>query len=240
MLETIRIVLVETSHPGNIGATVRAMKNMGLNELYLVNPATTPSHELAIAMASGAKDILDRAIVVTDLATALAGCTWVVGTSARDRTIPWPKLTPRAFANQVMQRSSRSPIAILFGRERIGLLNEELHYCHYHLSIPSCPDYSSLNLAQAVQIVAYELYVASLAVQGMKSDIAMEDMLAPAEDVIRFYQHLEMILEKLDFLKPEAPRQLMTRLKRLFQRAQLETMELNILRGILTAIEKKS
>jgi tRNA (cytidine32/uridine32-2'-O)-methyltransferase len=231
----IRIVLVNTSHPGNIGSAARAMKTMGLSTLYLVSPLQFPDKK-AIEMASWAEDVLEQAVIVPTLDEAIGDCHWVIGTSVRSRTIPWPVLTPKECAQKVLEQPPEANIAIVFGREQSGLTNEELHRCHYHLQIPSNPDYGSLNLAAAVQVVSYELFVA--AQQSIKP-VVWDYPPAPEVGVEGLYQHLEQVLMKVDFLDPSNPRQLMARLRRLFQRTQLDVMELNILRGILAAIEKK-
>ncbi|SRR5579883_155591 len=233
-LNNIRIVLVNTSHPGNIGSAARAMKTMGLTRLYLVGPHEFPSHK-ADEMASGAVDILKNAVVTETLDEAIADCGLVIGTSARSRTIPWPMLTPRECGEKSAQESNVHQVAVIFGREQSGLTNEELHRCHFHIQIPSNPEYSSLNLAAAVQVIAYELRVAS----EMPSAFEWDYRFANEKEMEGFYLHLEKVLVALDFLKPEAPRQLMTRLRRLFNRARLDEMEMNILRGILGAVEKK-
>lgn len=234
MLKNIRVVLVSTSHPGNIGSAARAMKTMGLETLYLVSPQHFP-HPKAVEMATGAADLLDKAIVVPTLAEAIADCGLVVGTSARSRTIPWPMLSPRQFAEKAISEAALSKVAIVFGQEQSGLTNEELHHCHFHLQIPCNPDYSSLNIAAAVQVIAYELQVASLS----ESSIAEWDYpFANARAMQGFYEHLERVLIEIDFLNPEVPRQLMTRLQRLFHRARPDEMEINILRGILGAVDK--
>lgn len=235
----IRIVLVNTSHPGNIGAAARAMKTMGLSQLYLVSPLAFP-HPKAIEMASGAQDVLDRVVMVENLEDAINDCTLIAGTSTRNRTIPWPILSPRKFAEKIYHPDHAShKIAILFGREQSGLTNEELQKCHFHLQIPSHPDYSSLNLAAAVQVIAYELRVAALAKQPQNHDNHWDYPLATHHELEGFYQHLKETLIATEFLKPEAPRQLMTRLRRLFNRAQPDKMEINILRGILNAMAPK-
>jgi tRNA (cytidine32/uridine32-2'-O)-methyltransferase len=234
MLDKIRIVLVNTSHPGNIGATARAMKTMGLKHLYLVSPHFYP-HVNADEMASGALDVLGQAIVVNTLDEALIDCGLVVGTSARDRSLPWPQWMPREFAEQARMEALSTHIAVLFGREQSGLTNDELHRCHFHIPIPSNPEYSSLNIAAAVQVIAYELRLASLE-KGMEA--AWDYDYADAASMKGFYEHLERVLIQIDFLNPKVPRQLMPRLQRLFNRARLDVMELNILRGILGAIEK--
>lgn len=235
MLNNIKIVLINTSHPGNIGSAARAMKTMGLTQLYLVGPLQFP-HQKAIEMASGAGDLLSKAIVVDTLSEAIQDCGLVVGTSARSRTIPWPILSPREFAEKARIESQTNKIAVLFGREQTGLTNEELHVCHYHINIPSNPDYCSLNIAAAVQVLAYELRVAS------QLDVVKEKWdypLATAKEMEYFYSHLEKILIQLEFLKPEVPRQLMTRLHRLFNRACPDELEIKMLRGILAAVEKQ-
>jgi len=238
MMKNIRIVLINTSHPGNIGAAARAMKTMGLTELYLVQPLNFP-HPKAHEMASNAGDVVDQAIVVDSLDAAIKDCELVVGTSTRSRTIPWPILTPREFAEKARIETLNAKVAVLFGREQSGLTNEELHRCHFHIHIPSNPEYSSLNLASAVQVIAYELCVASLDEKKEVTPLNWDYQWANAEQMESFYEHLRQVLVELDFLKPEAPRQLMTRLRRLFHRARLDVMELNILRGILGAVSKQ-
>lgn len=233
--ENVRIVLVNTSHPGNIGSAARAMKTMGLTNLYLVSPKVFPDQK-AVEMASWAVDLLENAVVVNTIEEAIADCHLVIGTSTRSRAIPWPVLTPRACAEKVLAQPSQANIAILFGCEQTGLTNEDLQRCHYHLQIPTNPNYSSLNLAAAVQVVAYELYVA--ANQENEPQQWDYEYVTQAE-LEGFYAHLEKVLIELDFLNPKAPRQLMTRLRRLFNRAQLDVMEMNILRGVLGAIEKQ-
>lgn len=234
MLNNIRIILVETSHPGNIGSAARAMKTMGLKNLYLVSPKLFP-HTKANEMASSAMDVLENAVVVDTLDEAVADCTLVVGTSTRSRTIPWPMLSPRTLAEKTQIEPESATSAIIFGREQSGLTNEELHRCHYHVQIPSNPEYSSLNLAAAVQVICYELRLASVI---EKNEVQQDYPFATAKELESFYAHLEQVLISLDFLNPKAPRQLMTRLRRLFSRARLDVMEVNILRGILGSIGK--
>lgn len=236
MLDTIRIILIETSHPGNIGSVARAMKTMGLKQLYLVNPVHFP-HPKANELASSAVDILEQAVLVKTLDQALLDCHLIIGTSTRSRTIPWPMLSPRDLALTVREKPAGMQTAILFGREQSGLTNDELHRCHFHVQIPANPEYSSLNIAAAVQVIAYELYLASL-----KNNIpdAWDYPMATHQEIEGFYAHLEKVLVMLEFLNPKAPRQLMTRLRRLFARANPDAMEINILRGILGSVEKKS
>lgn len=234
MLDDIRIVLVETSHPGNIGAAARAMKNMGLSRLYLVQPAQFP-HADATSRASGADDILASAIVCDNLDEALSGCTHVVGASARLRSLPWPLVAPRECAAGVMTQQGQS--AIVFGRERSGLTNEELQRCSQLVHIPCNPDFSSLNVASAVQLLCYEMFLAS----GQAPVASQDDDSEPvtSEELEGFYGHLEQTLVDIDYLDPDKPRQLMRRLRRLYNRTGLEKTELNILRGMLTAMQKR-
>jgi tRNA (cytidine32/uridine32-2'-O)-methyltransferase len=236
-LDNIRIVLVNTTHPGNIGGVARAMKNMGLQRLYLVEPRDYPN-EQAVWRAASATDILDAAIVVPTLRDAIGDCQFVVGTSARERRIPWPLLDARQCAERMAVASDREQVAVLFGREDRGLTNEELKLCNLHLNIPTSEAYSSLNLAMAVQIVAYELRMLS-AVNPPRSEVDQWDApFASQLNMERFYAHLEETLVDIEFLDPAAPRQLMSRLRRLYSRVRLDDMELNILRGILTETQK--
>jgi tRNA (cytidine32/uridine32-2'-O)-methyltransferase len=237
MLANIRTILVNTSHPGNIGSCARAMKTMGLSELYLVAPLQYP-HGKARELAAHAVDILDNAVVVETLDEAIHDCGLVVGTSTRVRTIPWPLLSPREFAEKARLETKRTRIALMYGREASGLSNEELQRCHFHIQIPSNPEYSSLNLAAAVQVIAYELFVASGEIAAQPA--GWDYPLANTAQMELFYEHLQRVLIDIKFLHPEAPRQLLPRLRRLFHRARPDTMEMNILRGILSAIEKKS
>lgn len=234
MLDRTRIVLINTSHPGNIGSAARAMKTMGLSELYLVAPVEFP-HPKAVEMAAGASDILDQAVVVDTLDEAIADCTLVVGTSARMRAIPWPLLTPREMVEKVKREAPNSQTAILFGREQSGLSNDELQRCNIHISIPANPDYSSLNISAAVQVVAYELRVASLDQAALSEE--WDYRLATADEMEKFFTHLQEVLIEIDFLKMNAPRKLMTRLRRMFLRTRPDVMEMNILRGMLTAVQ---
>ncbi|WP_263142507.1 tRNA (cytosine(32)/uridine(32)-2'-O)-methyltransferase TrmJ [Pseudomonas sp. RIT-PI-AD] len=245
MLQNIRVVLVNTSHPGNIGGVARAMKNMGLSRLVLVDPEVFPSDE-ASARASGASDLLERAQVVGTLEEALVGCTVALGTSARDRQIPWPLLDPRECASVCLdQVGAGGEVALVFGREYAGLTNAELQRCHYHVHIPSDPEFSSLNLATAVQVLTYEVRMAWLAAQGKptkmeKLEAAAEQNAQPVtlDELELFYGHLESTLVQVGFLDPQRPRHLMSRLRRLFGRSAISKLEMNILRGILTETQK--
>ncbi|KTC81806.1 tRNA (cytosine(32)/uridine(32)-2'-O)-methyltransferase TrmJ [Legionella cincinnatiensis] len=234
-LNSIRIILVATSHPGNIGSTARAMKTMGLKSLYLVKPKSFPDLR-AQEMAAGADDLLASARVTESLDEALVGCQLILGTSARPRGISLPGLTPSSCADLVNQQADKTQIALVFGREHAGLTNEELLKCHYHINIPSNPEYSSLNLAQAVQIIAYELRMKLLA---PKAEVALrQDEYATAEDIEQFYEHLKEVFIEIQFLKASNPRRLMQRVRRLFNRASLEKMEVNLLRGMLSQVQK--
>lgn len=238
MLHNIRIVLVETSHTGNMGSTARAMKTMGLTSLYLVNPLVKPDSQ-AIALAAGASDVIGNATIVDTFDEAIAGCRLVVGTSARSRTLPWPMLEPRECGVRAVQEGEQGPVALVFGRERVGLTNDELQKCHYHVAIPANPEYSSLNLAMAVQILAYEVRVAFLDRQQEEAATVEESPYPLVDDIERFYQHLEHTLVRTGFIRAAHPGQVMNRLRRLFARARPEAQELNILRGMLTSIEKQ-
>ncbi len=234
-LRNIRIILVEPSHPGNIGAVARAMKTMCLERLYLVQPKVFP-HAEATARASGADDVLNNATLCGSLKQALEGCGLVVASSARRRSLTWPQLSPRKCAHKIVSEVKQNEAAVVFGREQSGLSNLELDHCHYMVYIPSNPLYSSLNLAAAVQILCYELFVASGA---NKSKLSSDDEpFAEVEFVEQFYEHLENTLIALEFLDPKNPKHLMRRLRRMFNRARLSNKEVNILRGILTAIQK--
>ncbi|MEN8129643.1 MAG: RNA methyltransferase [Pseudomonadota bacterium] len=235
MLDNVRIVLVETSHPGNIGASARAMKNMGLSRLYLVRPRLFP-HADASARASGADDVLANARLCGTLSEALSGCTLALASSVRRRTLSWPQLSPKEGAKKVMAEGCGRDAALVFGREQSGLSNSELDHCHALVHIPSNPSYTSLNLGAAVQILCYELYVASA--NNLATSRVDNDPTAETQLVEQFYIHLEQTLTALEFLDPSNPKHLMRRLRRLFNRVRLTGKEVNILRGILTATQR--
>ncbi len=234
MLSNIRIVLVGTTHPGNIGASARAMKNMCLEELRLVRPRHFPDAE-ATARASGADQLLTRAVVCGTLDEALRGCRLVVGSSARMRSVQWPVLDPRACAAKLWGEADQGPVALVFGRESSGLTNDELGRCNYLVHIPTNDAYSSLNLAAAVQVLVYEIYVASRADPGACPPVPRE--VAEAEALQGFLEHLEQAMLDLDFANPRQSKTLLQRLRRLFLRARPDRDELNILRGILSAAQ---
>lgn len=238
-LDNIRIVLVNTSHPGNIGAAARAMKNMGLSRLYLVSPKDFPSG-VALGRAASALDILDNAVVCENLQDAIADCGLVIGTSARSRRIPWPVLEPDECAQKIVAGAQTQPVALVFGREDRGLSNEELQLCHYHVQIPANPEYSSLNLAAAVMVLCHEIYKVKYLAEkdGQDSELVWDQEMATVAEVERYLQHLEELLIRLDFHDPENPRQLMPRLRRLYGRVRLDKMEINILHGIVAESRK--
>ena len=237
LLHRLRIVLVEPTHPGNIGAVARAMKTMGLDRLCLVAPERFPSAE-ATARAAGADDVLHEARVVDSIDEALVDCGLVLGTTARLRRIEWPVVDVREGARRAVAQASRTPVAVLFGRERSGLTNAEIDRCHALIRIPAAPRFSSLNVAAAVQIVAYET---RLATHGGNVVAAVpQDRAATADELEGFYRHLEATLVHVGYLDPAAPKLLMRRLRRLFSRAGPDRAEINILRGVLTAATRAS
>jgi len=232
---SIRIVLTRVSHPGNIGSAARAMKTMGLARLCLVAPERFPATE-ATVMAAGADDVLDRAQVYPDVRSAVADCGLVVGTTSRSRHLPWRVLEPREAAAQIAVAAGASEVAVLFGAERTGLTNDELELCQLLLTIPTGPAYASLNLAMAVQVVAYEVLLATRAAgEAQRGGIP----LASATDMQRFYAHLEQVLDEIDFHDRTGEGHLMARLRRFFNRAVPDQNEINILRGILTSVQGK-
>ena len=266
-LSHIRIVMVNTTLPANIGSALRAMKTMGLSELVLVAPKTYPHPDIE-ALAAGATDLIEKIKIVESLEEAIADCHLVFGTSARSRTIPWPLLDVRPAAEKsvhaVIEKQQR--VAIIFGREDRGLTNEELALANYHVTIPVNPDYGVLNVAQAIQIVCYEMRMAVLAQQPVaappnqstdQSQDALEHQPAQIErmpvtdqqsmqwdeplvnqaQMQQFYPHLEKMLAEIEFMDPENPRLLPLRLRRLFGRIQLDRMEYHLLRGIFTRVQ---
>lgn len=240
ILDKVKIVLVETSHTGNMGSAARAMKTMGLSNLCLVNPVIKPDSQ-SISLAAGASDIIKNAQIFTSLEQAIADCRLVIGTSARPRSLQWPNLTPKECGDKIIQEATENAdVALVFGRERVGLTNNELQKCHYHVGIPANPDYSSLNLAMSVQVLCYEIRMSLLNRQTVLTSQCDSAIQFPKdEDIERFYQHLEQTLLQTGFINANHPGQIMGRLRRLFTRARIEQSELNILRGILTSIDKK-
>jgi len=242
LLSRIRVVLINTTHPGNIGATARAMKVMGLSKLHLVTPGKFPDAD-ATALASGADDLLQHAQVHDSLDGALENCGLVLGTSARIRSLAMPQLDARTAAQQAVSELPNHQVAILFGRERYGLTNEEMQRCNWLVHIDANPEYASLNLAQAVQVLSYELRMAAINGGNEKQAALTEASDRQPVDGLqmeRFYQHLEQTLLDVRFLNPAQPKKLMMRLRRLFNRARPDQNEINILRGILTASQEAS
>ena len=234
-------VLVEPTHPGNIGGVARAIKTMGFARLCLVKPRRFPSDE-ATAMAAGASDVLDSASLVDSFAEAVADCKLVVGTSARLRHMKWPTLSPRGAARKLLEFAPQGPIAVVFGRESSGLSNDEMDLCHYLVHIPCDPCFSSLNLVSAVQVVAYEIRRCALPdgarAVGVASCGEGPDAPASSDEVERFYRHLETTLRTTHFFANRQSQSLMRRLRKLFNRTHLSRREVNILRGMLSAFDR--
>jgi tRNA (cytidine32/uridine32-2'-O)-methyltransferase len=228
----IRFILVRPSHPGNVGAAARAIRTMGLKRLYLVAPHKFP-HPDAVAMASGALAVLEEAIVVPTLVEAIADCTLALGCTARQRGVPLPELSPSEAAQRALETSATGEVAIVFGNERTGLENDELMSCHAAVHIPSDATFSSLNLAQAVQVLAYEVRMAVLeATAPTTSDEQRIEAIATVDQLEYFFKHLSETLDDIDFHKGRSPVTIMKRLRRLFLRTNLEQREVRILRGI--------
>lgn len=234
MTRLVRIVLIDPSHPGNVGSVARAMKNMALSDLVLVRPRAFP-HAESNALAAGADDILANARVVETVSEAVADCGFVAGTTSRPRSYYWEFATPRDIAGRIAALPDVNRAALLFGSERYGLGTEDLQYCNVLVRIPANPDYCSLNLAMAVQLLSYEIFMAQ---EQPRSEVQMELPLAPAGDVEHFYRHLHEVLDDVDF--EDKTGHLMERLRRLFNRAQMDRNEVNILRGILSAVQGRS
>lgn len=237
ILANIRIVLVNTSHQGNIGSAARAMKTMGLTDLVLVDPVEAPQSH-ASALAAGATDILASARTVATLAEAISDCQLVMATSARSRTLDWPMLAPRDAGARAVKEAQQGTVALVFGRENSGLTNEELQQSQFHVHIPANPDYSSLNLAMAVQTLSYEVRTAWLETQKQGPEEVQQDY-PSGDDMARFYAHLEQSLSDSGFIIRQHPGQVMNKLRRLFNRARPEHNELNILRGMLSTYDKR-
>ena len=235
---SIRFVLVEPSHPGNIGAVARAMKNMGLDELVLVKPKTFP-HAEATARASGADDVLARARVVQTLAEGIEGCGFVVATTSRGRDLNYRVLEVREAARRVVEEAGRGSVAVLFGAERMGLTNEDIDVAHALIRIPGNAEYLSLNVAMAAQIVAYEIFQARTAVGVVPSRQGAVPFATP-QQMAHLYEHLAQVMEEVEFRdRTQSGTNLMERIHRFLQRAELDQNEANILRGFLTCVQKK-
>lgn len=240
LLDNVHIVLVNTSDCRNIGSAARAMKTMGLSKLTLVDPIEMPNGQ-AQALAAGATDVLANAKVVDTLEEAISECGLVVGTSARSRTLPWPMLEPRGCGEKMIEEASEYPVALVFGRESSGLTNEELQLCHFHVQIPANPEYSSLNLAMAVQTLSYEVRTSFLANEEapFKKNKTQDNEEYPiVEETERFYEHFEKALKETGFIVPSHPGLVMTKLRRLFNRARPDVKEVKMMRGILASVER--
>ncbi|WP_185837101.1 tRNA (cytosine(32)/uridine(32)-2'-O)-methyltransferase TrmJ [Vibrio cholerae] len=237
MLERVKVVLVGTTHSGNIGSAARAMKVMGLSQMVLVDPQCQVDAQ-AIALAAGASEIALNAQIYPTLEAAVADCGLVVGTSARSRTLEWPMLEPRECGEKLISEANQHSVAMVFGRERTGLTNEELQLCHYHVCVPANPEYSSLNLAMAVQLLSYEVRMAYLALQQSSQSSTLHEEYPRHQELERFYAHLEQVIMQTEFISAQQPGQVMNKLRRMFTRARPEAQEINILRGILTSVQK--
>ena len=244
LLDRLRIVMINTSDSGNIGAAARAMKTMGLRQLVLVQPDEFPTAK-ATARASAAADLLHKARVVQTLDEAIGDCQLVFGTSARLRTIPWPLIDPRQGAARVMNEPEGADLAILFGREDAGLTNEELRRCHFHICIPANEEYPVLNIGAAIQVICYEMRMAALERQGnpVVPDLSgmqqWDEPLVASEDMERFLRHFEETLLDINFFDPNNPKQLLTRVRRFFLRTRMDRLEMNLLRGVLSTVQKR-
>ena len=236
---SIKVVLVGTTHPGNIGAAARAIKTMGLSKLDLVCPKEFPSNE-ATYRSKAAKDILEKASIHETLFESVKGCEMVIGTSARNRKVPWPVLNPKNASKEINKAvKNNSKVAIVFGREDRGLTNEELGLCNLHIHIPTNEDYSSLNLAQAVQIVTYEIRMNFLELESLKNGQEWDVELASAEQTERLIEHMDELMKEVEFYDTENPRKLLMRVRRFFKRSGIDVMETNIFRGLFSTIQKK-
>ncbi|WP_185838509.1 tRNA (cytosine(32)/uridine(32)-2'-O)-methyltransferase TrmJ [Vibrio cholerae] len=237
MLERVKVVLVGTTHSGNIGSAARAMKVMGLSQMVLVDPQCQVDAQ-AIALAAGASEIALNAQIYPTLEAAVADCGLVVGTSARSRTLEWPMLEPRECGEKLISEANQHSVAMVFGRERTGLTNDELQLCHYHVCVPANPEYSSLNLAMAVQLLSYEVRMAYLALQQSSQSSTLQEEYPRHQELERFYAHLEQVIMQTEFISAQQPGQVMNKLRRMFTRARPEAQEIKILRGILTSVQK--
>ncbi len=237
--DSIKIVLVGTTHPGNIGAAARAIKTMGLRHLDLVCPKEFPS-EQAIYRSKAAKDILENARIYQSLLESVKDCEMVIGTSARNRKVPWPVLDPKNASKEINSNvRNNSKVAIVFGREDRGLTNEELGICNLHVHIPTNEDYTSLNLAQAVQIMTYEVRMSFIGEDNLESDQEWDVDIATSDQTERLIEHMDELMQDVEFYDIENPRKLIMRVRRFFKRSGIDVMEANIFRGLFSTIQKK-
>lgn len=237
-LQNIKIVMVGTTHPGNIGAAARAMGNMSFTRLTLVAPQC-PVGEIAYARASGAHAILDNRETCGDLAQAIADCNFVVAASARRRSLSWPELKPGELADKLVDTNDKARTALVFGREHSGLSNKELQLCNYMVCIPTNPDFSSLNVASAIQVLCYEIFQRHAATPQVGKPPDVQDMPVANSELEGYFEHLQNVLQTCGYLDPQQPGLIMQRLRRLYLRSEVTRNEINILRGMLTAIEKQ-
>ena len=236
LLNSIKVVLVGTTHPGNIGATARAMKNMGIVNLALVAPKEFPS-DVATYRSKAAKDVLENAELFDTLKMAVSNCELVIGTSARERKVPWPILNPKDASQEVSRGVLNNKVAIVFGREDRGLTNDELGLCNLHVHIPTDPAYSSLNLSQAVQIMVYEMRSSIL--ENQENEEYWDVEFADNDQTERLINHMDELMQEVDFYEIDNPRKLLLRVRRFFKRSRIDVMEVNIFRGLFAAIQKK-
>lgn len=236
-LENIRIVMVATSHPGNVGAAARAMHNMCISRLTLVDPQC-PIGDIAYARASGANAILDNRETHADLRSAIADCSMVIATTARRRSLPWPEFAPQQMAEQLFTLDDNRQVALVFGREHSGLSNDELQMCNQMVCIPTNPEFSSLNVASAIQILCYELYRQQSRFPEVPA-VSGQDLPASSGEFEGYIDHLRQTLDDCGFLNPQQPEMLMQRLRRLYLRSEPTHNEIHILRGILSAFAKQ-
>ena len=237
--DSIKIVLVGTTHPGNIRAAARAIKTMGLRHLDLVCPKEFPS-EQAIYRSKAAKDILENARIYQSLLESVKDCEMVIGTSARNRKVPWPVLDPKNASKEINSNvRNNSKVAIVFGREDRGLTNEELGLCNLHVHIPTNEDYTSLNLAQAVQIMTYEVRMSFIGEDNLESDQEWDVDIATSDQTERLIEHMDELMQDVEFYDIENPRKLLMRVRRFFKRSGIDVMEANIFRGLFSTIQKK-
>lgn len=237
-LQNIKIVMVGTTHPGNIGAAARAMGNMCFTQLALVDPQC-PVGDIAYARASGANAILDNRETCKDLAQAIADCSYVVAASARRRSLAWPELSPPALADKLIDMDDTTRTALVFGREHSGLSNEEIQLCNYMVCIPTNPDFSSLNVASAIQVLCYEIFQRQATEPRVVKSPEAHDLPVPHAELEGYFEHLQNVLHMTGYLDPQRPGMIMQRLRRLYLRSEVTRNEINILRGMLTAIEKQ-
>ena len=238
--QNISFILVGSTHPGNIGAAARAMKNMGIHQMGLVSPKEFP-HEKAFFRAKAATDVLEKAVIYKSLKEAISETKLVIGTSARNRKVPWPIVSPSEAAEEIVSfiKTSEDKTAVVFGREDRGLTNEELGLCNLHVHIPSSDEYPSLNLSQEIQIIAYEIRLKALSHEGMLKKQEWDVPLAENAEIEKLIEHFDELMQEVEFYKTDNPRQLLRRVRRFFKRSKLDHVEANVFRGVFAAIQKK-